>query len=167
MKPLKFHITSDLLEPAGCCFESYVYELDNIEYINEVYEPEKPAAVDLNFSNGGSGFLFISGNVGCTFKTTCSRCLGDAIYNIDAEVEGYVLLRDDAELPEDVDVSEYIKVEGDKNIDLSDLIYSSILLELPLNPICSENCTNDIISDEVEHEHSNTYMPFKDLKSKL
>lgn len=167
MKPLKFHITSDLLEPASCSFESYTYDLNKIEYMNEVYEPKKSATVGLNFSNGGSGFLFISGNVGCTFKTTCSRCLGDAIYDIDAEVEGYVLLRDDAELPEDVDVSECIKLEGDKNIDLSELIYSSILLELPLNPICSENCTNDVISDEVELEHSNTYMPFKDLKSKL
>lgn len=166
-KPLIFHINSTLLEPAGQICESFVYEIPSIEYLDEIYEPECKATIDLTFSNGGSGFIFISGYAKCSFKTTCSRCLGETIYDINADVEGYVLLRDDAELPEDVEKSECIILTGDKRIDLSELIYSSILLELPLNPICSENCINDNISDEATSEQNNTYMPFKDLKSKL
>ena len=85
----------------------------------------------------------ISGPVRSTVLMSCSRCLEEFSCSLntylDIEMEPKRLLPHGAEVelrPDDLDIYYY---DGDE-IDLDPLIYDEVLLNLPVRPLCREDC---------------------------
>jgi uncharacterized protein len=85
----------------------------------------------------------VQGPVGCTMSITCSRCLDDftldlrAFLDIKLTPRTKITRASEAELRlDDMDVYYY---EGDE-IDLDPFIYEEVLLNVPIRPVCAEDC---------------------------
>jgi uncharacterized protein len=85
----------------------------------------------------------VQGPLECTMSITCSRCLDDFTLNLKAFMDIKLTPRiktprlSEAELKsEDLDVYYY---EGDE-IDLDPFIYEEVLLNVPIRPVCTEDC---------------------------
>jgi uncharacterized protein len=109
--------------------------------------------------------LFISGVVNGNFNTQCVRCLEDATVSVKGTIEGYCKLKDKAKLPEDIGDDECAILQNDKTIDISPLVEGALVLELPLQPLCSENCKGLFeYCDHIE-QNSDSKNPFSVLKN--
>ncbi len=120
----------------------------------------------VSVSRVDKSLLFVSGEATSTFRTKCVRCLEDAEILINAGIEGYVICSNDAKLPDDVEESECIFLEKNKHVDISPLIESALLLELPPNPICKSDCEGLFRFVDVPlNEDASTNSPFEVLKN--
>jgi uncharacterized protein len=104
------------------------------------YRFPEPVRTRLQFYRSGSTLIF-TGDVTGTAQGHCSRCL--ASYWIDVKKSFQLSLvptlrhRGDIRLkPEDLDLGFYAGNE----IDLSDLAQEQIILDLPIRPLCKEDC---------------------------
>jgi uncharacterized protein len=89
-----------------------------------------------------SSTIFIKGNLSAILGIACSRCLEDVNLPVGGEF-AYSLVpltpetREDLELQaEDLEISSY---QGDF-IDLAPIIYEQVILQIPIKPLCSEDC---------------------------
>jgi len=86
----------------------------------------------------------ISGNIKAGLVLECDRCLEPYIYNMDIEINEQFINekivsgnKKEHELTE----GEFVEELGDsKELDIKDLIYQSIILELPNKNLCNPNC---------------------------
>jgi uncharacterized protein len=99
--------------------------------------------VDMNCHiTKASSTIFINGNLSALLGIACSRCLEDADITAFGDF-AYTLVpltpetREDLELAaEELEISSY---QGDF-IDLAPIIYEQIILQIPIKPLCSEEC---------------------------
>ena len=56
-------------------------------------------------------------------------------------------------------------LNGEKEIDIYDLLYQSVILALPNKKVCGINCNEDMfMSDENYHEHDSRMDVFKNIQ---
>ena len=117
--------------------------------------------------NGGEGFLYINGDARAELKTQCVRCLDEARLNVNAEIEGFVKIKEGAKLPKDVGEDECVPLEDGQYIDISQLLKASILLNLPMQPLCDENCEGlfAYCNDHASQKIDDVQRPFEVLKN--
>jgi len=126
-------------------------ELSACEYDVEPVE----AKIDLTIEAMGSGVL-VKGTATARVRTECGICLARTDLDLDSDISSFVSRRDrevpieeDAELtPEDLEREWYA---GDTLI-LDDLIRDALMLELPMNPRCGEDCAGMPRRDREEPE---------------
>lgn len=101
-----------------------------------------PVAYDLNVRKFDN-LVTVQGPVECTMSITCSRCLDDFTLDLKAFLDIKLTPRtksqriSEVELKRDeMDVCYY---EGDE-IDLDPFIYEEVLLNVPIRPVCTEDC---------------------------
>ena len=89
-----------------------------------------------------SSTIFIKGNLSVLLGICCSRCLEDVNLPVDGDFS-YTLVpaktdtKDELELQaEELEISYY---QGDF-IDLTPIICEQIILQIPIKPLCSEEC---------------------------
>jgi uncharacterized protein len=101
---------------------------------------------------GGENFL-VKGHVHATVDGTCGRCLGPARVPVDAQitlllvpkaqgnrpVKGKKHKDSEGEFEFDADEADVEHYDGETVV-LDDLVREAILLELPISPLCSEDC---------------------------
>jgi uncharacterized protein len=86
--------------------------------------------------------VFLTGTLSGVLDCTCSRCLEPARLPLKLQIHVTFVEKDGAsdddedEDEDDVDVAHY---EGDE-IDLAPELREEILLAMPINPLCKENC---------------------------
>jgi uncharacterized protein len=89
-----------------------------------------------------SGTVFIKGNLSATIKIACSRCLEDVMLPVCSDF-AYTMVPKTPETGEEVELEaeelEISSYEGDF-IDLAPIIYEQIILQIPIKPLCSEDC---------------------------
>ena len=103
----------------------------------------RSAKVKLDINQIESGVL-VRGQVSATIQANCGICLKEIVINVNSGLSTYLVPRatvvreiEDKELtPEDLD-REYYK--GDVIV-LDDLIGDAIMLEMPMNPQCGDDC---------------------------
>jgi uncharacterized protein len=102
----------------------------------EHFDPAGPAHFDVTLSNTGAGIV-ASGTIAATMHTTCARCLTPTDITITAEVDGfYVEPGHDEGLPEEQEV----EIIRDERVDLEPALTQALVVELPLAPVCSNEC---------------------------
>jgi len=96
---------------------------------------------DLMLTNAGEGIL-ATGLLRTHVKGICDRCLEDAEFDITGEVDEYFLFEEpDEGLYEDEDDDlDYSLVADDHTIDLSEALFSALLMETPYVVLCQEDC---------------------------
>ena len=165
MNSIKIRISNNLLTPS--CTEHFDGTVDSfaLTFAGNEYVSIKPVKWNVSVVNGGESFLYIEGTIKATLKTECVRCLEDAIFEVDSTIEGYAKLKEDVKLPPDVEEDECVFVHNNV-IEISQFIEGAVCLDLPLQPLCSENCEGLFEfcdHDEVDSKPSQT--PFEVLKN--
>jgi uncharacterized protein len=121
-----------------------------------------PAALKVHASKSGADVI-LHGRMNGQLITECSRCLGDAKLPVDTEITSLFQARgadfrpapDEEELtPEDLDRDFFT---GDQ-IALDEMVREYLLLELPMQPLCSESCEGIPVPEHIK--------PPKDFGSK-
>ncbi|MCG8554337.1 MAG: DUF177 domain-containing protein [Proteobacteria bacterium] len=139
---------------------NYLYTLDRswlTEALSdcplEVDREGAPGQVQLRLQRDGADVL-VTGSVRATLRAECSRCLGPAPLNVDAAVGALLTARgpafrpepDELELtPEELDRSFYTG----STIVLDGLIREQLILELPMQPLCSQDCPGIAVPDRL------------------
>lgn len=139
MNDLKVRIPEELFAPAESSCFSGQWEKQNIRFGSDEYQFITPLRWNVSISNVGDALL-VAGLVHGVAEISCARCLDTFTLPLDGTIEGYYLLKQGAEEELDLDDDEFEILAADKVIDLEPLIEAAILLEIPLMPLCSEDC---------------------------
>ena len=121
---------------------------DKIEGLNCV----TPVISDLEIKSLGE-FIEVSGNVKGCVKLECDLCLNEFDYKFDFDIDEMfakkALLDDygqELELKEGQFVTD---LDGADEIDIYDLVYQSVILNLPNKKVCGINCNgNKFLKEE-------------------
>lgn len=131
------------------------------------FEATQPISWEVRVINGGEGFLYVEGKANAKLKTQCVRCLEDATLDVNSEIEGFIKIKEEAKLPEDVGEDECVKLDDGKYVDLFPLLQGAILLDLPMQPLCDENCEGlfEFCDGHGAQESEDVQHPFEVLKN--
>ena len=122
---------------------------DTIEEINCV----EPIVSDLTIISLGE-FVEIKGNVKGIVKLECDVCLKEFEYNLDFEIDEMyaknALLEDYGQETEIKEGQFVTDLQGENEIDIYDLLYQSVILNLPNKKVCGINCNGREFFQEEE-----------------
>lgn len=139
MDPLVIEIPSELFAPAESSSYAGTFDVREFDFGPDRYRAASPFAWNVVITNVG-GALLVSGSVSGRVLTACSRCLEDASFDVNGEVEGYFLIEGEGEAPSDMEEDEFDVLPEDNILDLEPLLLAAIYVELPLIPLCREDC---------------------------
>ena len=119
-----------------CSFE------ENIDGIDAV----TPISAELTFLSLGD-FIEVKGNVKGIVKLRCDICLKDFEQNLDFEIDElfskHSLLGDIEDSGQEFEIKDgqfVTDLNGQNEIDVYDLLYQSVILNLPNKKVCGINC---------------------------
>lgn len=115
------------------------YDLASLEYSSNEFRFEEPLTYSVQISNTG-GALYVVGTVEGDAAVDCVRCLEEARYHLCGEVEGYFLISDSGKELTEEEEDEYEVLPEDHIIDLEPLLRAALVLEMPLSPLCDDDC---------------------------
>lgn len=136
---LQIKVPQELFAPAESSFFSGIYDLSVLSAGPDEYTFEAPLAWNITASNTG-GALLLTGTIEGVAKTSCARCLDGFSIPLKGEIEGFYLLSSDEEAPEDMEDDEFEVLSEDNVIEIAPLLDAALLIELPLIPLCREDC---------------------------
>lgn len=105
----------------------------------DVYQFDEPVSWSATITNTGDALL-VMGRAKAHAKTQCARCLEDFSIELEGDIEGYFLLSEDGPRPDDMDDDEFEVLPSDHKIDLEPLVVAALLIDMPLIPLCDEDC---------------------------
>ena len=145
---MNYKISIEDLESSSSKEIDFHFE-DKIEGINCV----TPITADLKIKSLGE-FIEVSGNVKGIVKLECDLCLKEFEYNLDFPLEEMFakksLLEDYGQEFELKDGQFVTDLNGADEIDIYDLLYQSVILNLPNKKVCGINCNGDNFLKEEE-----------------
>lgn len=119
-----------------------VLEYKFFDEIKEVNSKE-PIEAFLKLTNLGE-FIEVSGNVKGTLILQCDVCLEDFEYKIDFDIDEMYAKRALSEsYAQEIEIKDgdfITDLNGAENIDIYDLLYQSVILNLPNKKVCGINC---------------------------
>ena len=105
---------------------------------NEQYEFAKKSPVSLKIRNLGNRQVKIEGSISCSLIIPCSRCLTGVEVPFEIEVDREIdFTKTEEERAEELDETNYI---SGYNLDVDMLVYDEVLVEMPYQVLCDENC---------------------------
>ena len=125
-------------------------------------------SADLTLKSLGQ-FIEVSGTAQGRLKLICDRCLNEFDYDLDIEIEETFAkqsLQDEYSQEFELQRGQFITdLNGEKEIDIYDLLYQSVILAIPNKKVCGINCNEDMfMSDENYHEHDSRMDIFKNIQ---
>ena len=114
-------------------------------------------------------FIEVSGELKGTLKLVCDRCLNEYDYELILkikEVYAKYSLYDEYAQELELKQGQFITdLNGEKEINIYDLLYQSVILALPNKKVCGINCNEDMfMSDEDYQEHDSRMDVFKNIQ---
>lgn len=105
-----------------------------------------PVVSDLTILSLGE-FVEVKGNVKGTLILECDLCLKEFEYKLDFDIDEMfakgTLLEDYGQETELKDGQFVTDLQGSDEIDIYDLLYQSVILNLPNKKVCGINCNGD------------------------
>ena len=138
--PAIIHIPDELFETAESRHFEGGLPLTELVAGADAYRFDGPVSWAVDVTNTGEALL-VMGQARARALTGCARCLEDVPYDLEGDIEGYFLTAGDgAEAPEDLEGDEFEVLSESHTIDLVPLVEQALLLELPLVPLCDDDC---------------------------
>lgn len=114
-------------------------------------------------------FIEVTGNAVGKIKLVCDRCLNEYEYDLDIKIEETFAkraLQEDYTQEFELQRGQFITdLNGEKEIDIYDLLYQSVILNLPNKKVCGINCNEGMfVSDEDMEVHDSRMDVFKNIK---
>ena len=121
-------------------------KIDFTEIVEEI-NPNIPIKANLVVESLGDEYVKISGEVDAQMSVNCDNCLKEFLHNVKVNIdETFIksrLFEDEKEEIELKNGSFIEDLEGKDEIDISDLIYQSVILNIPNKLVCDINCIGD------------------------
>ena len=139
MDGLIFALDERLADPGDTL--PFAGHLDDESYTLGDHDFALPEGIDydLVLTNAGEGIL-ATGILRARLVGTCDRCLEEAVLDLSAEVDGYYLFEEPAELGDDEDEADFELVSADRTIDLAPALLTALVMETPFVVLCKEDC---------------------------
>ena len=138
---MDYKISIEELENSSSKTLEFHFE-DKIEGLNCV----TPISSDLEIKSLGE-FIEVTGNVKGIVKLECDLCLKEFDYELDFFIDEMFakdkLLEDYGQEFELKDGQFVTNLDGADEIDIYDLLYQSVILNLPNKKVCGINCNGD------------------------
>ncbi len=140
MDSIRIQLPDEIFAPAeNAHFEGKLEPFD-LEVGLDTYTFNDCLTWKANVTNTGDAFV-VQGSVNGLAQSVCVRCLQNIQIPVNGEIEGYFLINEeDSRVPDDMDDDEFDILPDDHTIDMDVLINAAILCEMPLVPLCDENC---------------------------
>lgn len=110
---------------------------DFVETLPEVGQVFGPISAELTVTNTGEAYL-VTGELSLDVELQCSRCLKPLQTKVEASIEEE-FYQHPHEVEEELPFDDDLVVDGDE-LDATSLIEESILISIPMKPICSPDC---------------------------
>ena len=128
----------------------------------------KPVQAHLLIKSIGD-FIEITGNVKANLTLECDLCLKEFKYELDEEIEETFaknsLLEEYGQETEIKDGQFVTDLQGSNEIDICDLLYQYVILNIPNKKVCGINCNKGtFITDEEFVEEDPRMEVFKNIK---
>ena len=125
-------------------------------------------SADLQLKSLGQ-FIEITGKAQGNLKLICDRCLNEYEYKLNINIEETFAkqsLQDEYSQEFELQRGQFIiDLNGEKEIDIYDLLYQSVILALPNKKVCGINCNEDMfVSEENYQIHDSRMDVFKNIK---
>ena len=140
-----------------------------IEFEAEIKELENcNVKADLEFKSLG-GYIEVSGHVDGKVTLECDRCLNKYEYDLDFDIdETYAKhsLHDEYSQEVELQSGQFITdLNGAKEIDIYDLLYQSVILQLPNKKVCGINCNEGkFVKDDEQFVQDERMAVFKTIQ---
>ena len=141
----------------------------NYEFEGEIAELEGcKLKADLEFKSLGD-FIEVKGDVSGVITLECDRCLNKFEYNLEFDIDETYAKRslyDEYSQEVELQSGQFITdLNGAKEIDICDLLYQSVILNLPNKKVCGINCNEGLfVSEEDMKIHDSRMDVFKNIK---
>lgn len=128
---------------------------------------KKPIKANLEIVSLGD-YIQVQGEVTGSVVLDCDLCLKEYEYDLDFEIDELFVKNtmideygSETELKDGQFVTD---LDGNKDIDLYDLLYQSVILDLPNKKVCGINCNEGNFKLETDFETDPRLAVFKDIK---
>jgi len=115
-----------------------------------------PARAKLTVSKIGGGFINVKGKVTAQINAVCDNCLKEFIYKAECDIdENFAENTLYPEYKEETEIKDgffAVDLNGSGEIDLSDLIYQSLILSVPNKLVCDINCMGGELSKYIKND---------------
>lgn len=139
LEDLQFKVPEKLFAPAESLHLTGELAKDAVSIGPDTYAFCQPITWEADVTNTGNALL-ISGTAQGAAECECSRCLEKCTYNLEGEIEAYYLLPHQEEEEDQEGEEEFEMLFEDGVIDLESLIVSSLILDMPVQPLCEDEC---------------------------
>ena len=125
----------------------------HLDIEDSLLEPKADIKASLDVTSLGE-FVSIKGNISGTVKLICDLCLKEYDYELDFDIDemfakGSVF--DDEKQEVEIKEGQFVTdLNGEKEIDIYDLLYQSVILNLPNKTVCGINCNGRAFLHEEE-----------------
>ena len=132
--------------------------------------PELKAEVNASLDLTSLGDLIeVKGNVKGSIKLTCDLCLDEYEYKLDFPIDEIFAknsLFEEYSQETEIKEGQFITdLNGAKEIDIYDLLYQSVILQLPNKKVCGINCKgNKFLHDDEKFVQDERMAVFKTIK---
>ena len=123
----------------------------HLDIEDNLLEPKADIKASLDVTSLGE-FVSIKGNISGTVKLICDLCLKEYDYELDFDIDemfakGSVF--DDEKQEVEIKEGQFATdLNGADEIDIYDLLYQSVILELPNKKVCGINCKEDFFEKD-------------------
>ncbi len=144
-----------------------ILEVDFEEIIEDI-PSSKPVKSHLILKSLGD-FIEVTGNIHADLILECDLCLKEFEYKLNEEInETYAkstLMEEYGQETELKDGQFVTDLEGNNEIDIYDLLYQSVILNIPNKKVCGINCNRDVFQTDEEFVEEDPRMEvFKNIK---
>lgn len=114
---------------------------DSYELGDHAFRLPEGISYELMLTNAGEGIL-VTGMMHAHVEGSCDRCLEEASFDVDGEVDEYFLFAEPTRemMGDDDDVLDFSLVGADRTIDITDALHSALVMETPFVVLCREDC---------------------------
>ena len=153
-------LTEDIEKENG---KVYHYEFDD-----EIPELKANVKAELDFVSLGE-YIRVQGNVKGIVKLVCDICLTEFDYNLDFDIDEIYAknaLYEEYGQETEIKSGQFITdLNGSNEIDVYDLLYQSVILQLPNKKVCGINCNGDnFVKDDSNFIPDERMAVFKSIK---
>ena len=144
-----------------------ILEVEFDEIIDDI-PSSKPVKAHLTVKSLGD-FIEVTGSVHAELALECDLCLKEFEYILDEEInETYAkntLMEEYGQETEIKDGQFVTDLEGSNEIDIYDLLYQSVILNIPNKKVCGINCNKGVFKTDEEFVEEDPRMEvFKNIK---
>lgn len=142
-------------------------DIDFDEVIEDIPSKE-PVKAHLKIKSLGD-FIEITGNVKANLTLECDLCLKEFEYKLDEEIDEMFAknaLQEEYGQETEIKDGQFVTdLEGQNEIDIYDLLYQSVILNIPNKKVCGINCNKGVFQTDEEFVEEDPRMEvFKHIK---